>query len=79
MYTQLQTGETLVLYTDGVTEATNLDEELYGDARLLAALPSLKQLSAPEMIEGIKSNVDIFVGEAPQFDDITIVAIRKIS
>ncbi len=79
MYTQLQTGETLVLYTDGVTEATNLDEELYGDARLLAALPSVKRLSAPEIIEGIKSNVDIFVGEAPQFDDITIVAIRKIS
>ncbi len=79
MHIQLGEGETLVLYTDGVTEATNKENELFGDARLLDVARDLQGLSIHEMIKGIKANVDIFVAEAPQFDDITIVAIRKTS
>lgn len=79
MHTQLLAGESFVLYTDGVTEATNQENELYGDARLLDIVQELQNLSIHEMIAGVKANVDIFVGEAPQFDDITIVAIRRTS
>lgn len=77
MRINLFSGETLVLYTDGVTEATNKEEELFGDARLLDAVKNLQGLSCHEVISGLKSNVDIFVAEVPQFDDITILAIRR--
>lgn len=79
MHMQLLAGETFVLYTDGVTEATNKDDELYGDDRLLNVVKELQELSIHEVIKGVKANVDVFVAEAPQFDDITIVAIRKSS
>lgn len=79
MHMQLLEGETFVLYTDGVTEATNKDNELYGDARLLEIVKVVQGSSIHEVIHGIKADVDIFVAEAPQFDDITIMAIRKIS
>lgn len=77
MHMQLLEGETLVLYTDGVTEATNKANELYGDARLLDVVQELQGLSIHEVIQGVKANVDVFAAEAPQFDDITIVAIRR--
>jgi sigma-B regulation protein RsbU (phosphoserine phosphatase) len=79
MHTRLLEGETFVLYTDGVTEATNKDEAMYGDDRLLEVVKELQGLSVHEMINGLKADVDLFVGEAPQFDDITIVAIRRTS
>ena len=67
----------LLLYTDGVTEATNLDNQLYGDNRLLASSKGLQNMEIHDVISYIKADVDLFVGEAPQFDDIAIVAIRK--
>ncbi len=79
MNLQLLKGETFVLYTDGVTEATNKDDELYGDTRLLDAVKALQGLPIHEVINGIKAHVDVFVAEAPQFDDITIVAVRRTS
>lgn len=75
--TQLLEGETFVLYTDGVTEATNKENELYGDARLLNAVKNLQGSPIQEVIKGVKADVDIFVAEAPQFDDITLVAVRR--
>lgn len=78
MYTRLMTGETFILYTDGVTEATNKDNELYGDDRLLQVAKEKQNSSVHEIIKGVKADVDVFVGEAPQFDDITIVGIRRI-
>jgi sigma-B regulation protein RsbU (phosphoserine phosphatase) len=77
MQMRLMEGETLVLYTDGVTEATNAAQELYGDGRLLDAVRNLRGLSTRGVIGGVKSQVDFFVAGAPQFDDITIVAIRR--
>ncbi len=77
MHTKLLAGETFVLYTDGITEATNKENELFGDTRLLDAVKNLQGVSCREVIGRVKSNVDIFVAEAPQFDDITIVAIRN--
>lgn len=75
---QLNPGDTIYLYTDGVTEATNSSNELYGEERLLDALNSREFESMEELCGYIKADVDAFVGEAPQFDDITMVALKYI-
>ncbi|MCQ2489045.1 MAG: SpoIIE family protein phosphatase [Clostridia bacterium] len=73
---QLGPGDIVFVYTDGVTEATNAEQELYGEDRLLAAANSKYFESAEELCHYIKADVDAFVGDAPQFDDITMVAFR---
>jgi len=73
---QLEAGDEIFLYTDGVTEATNAQEELYGEERLLGFINTLKNYSADEVCAAVKADVDAFVGEAPQFDDITMVYFR---
>ena len=75
---QLQPGDIIYLYTDGVTEATNADSELYGEERLLNALNSGDFGDMNELCDFVKADVDRFVGGAPQFDDITMVALRYI-
>ena len=69
-------GDTIFLYTDGVTEATNGQNELYGEERLQAALNSQAFEDMQSLCDYVKSDVDRFVGDAPQFDDITMVALR---
>ena len=73
---QMQPGDVLYLYTDGVTEATNLEEELYGEERLLALVNKHTGSDARTICEAAKADVDRFVGEAPQFDDITMLCLR---
>lgn len=73
---QLAPGDIVYLYTDGVTEATNADNKLYGEERLLEAINSREFDSMEELCKFIKSDVDEFVGEAPQFDDITMLAFK---
>ncbi len=73
---QLKDGDIIFLYTDGVTEATDANEELYGEERLCAILNSREFSSMKELCESVKADVDAFVGEAPQFDDITMMALR---
>lgn len=73
---QLNSGDTIFLYTDGVTEATNSSNELYGEDRLLNILNSREYSSMKEMCAAVKEDVDKFVGEAPQFDDITMLAVK---
>ena len=73
---QLAPGDMIYTYTDGVTEATDSNNELYGEPRLQEALNARSWNSMEELCKGIKKDVDAFVGEAPQFDDITMVAIR---
>lgn len=75
---QLAPGDIIYLYTDGVTEATNANEELYGEERLLNALNSCKFDSMQELCKYVKADVDAFVGDAPQFDDITMVAVKYV-
>ena len=72
---QLEPGDTIYLYTDGVTEATNVEEKLYGDARLLALLNRMQGGSAREICEAVKADVDAFAGKAEQFDDITMLCL----
>lgn len=72
---KLEPGDIIYLYTDGVTEATNANNELFGDARLLEALNSCDCESPEQICEVVKSCVDDFVKEADQFDDITMVCL----
>ena len=66
-------GDRLFLYTDGVTEATNTQNELYGENRLLEFMNKNLNASATKLLPYLKSDIDKFVGEAPQFDDITML------
>lgn len=72
----LQSGDLLYLYTDGVTEASNLSDELYGEDRLLEKMNTYNTQSLPHLLEHIKIDIDAFVGDAPQHDDITMLALR---
>ena len=71
-------GDEIFLYTDGVTEATDKDNQLYGDDRLLAVLnrADARGLDAEALCRLAKADVDAFVGAAPQFDDITMLCLR---
>ncbi len=73
---QLEPGDTVFLYTDGVTEATNAHNELYGEERLQKALNARSFASMEELCAYVRADVDTFVGNADQFDDITMVALR---
>ena len=69
----LNAGDRLFLYTDGVPEATNIENKLYGEERLLSFMNQNSSLKATELLPKLKENIDDFVGEAPQFDDITML------
>jgi sigma-B regulation protein RsbU (phosphoserine phosphatase) len=73
---QLRPGETLFLYTDGVTEAMDEKERLYSDERLKETLHRLHHLQPEAMCREILADVARFVGGAEQSDDITMVALR---
>lgn len=72
---QLQPGDLLYLYTDGVTEATDAENNLFGEARLQAVLQQKMSGDIQTVCTQVKEDVDRFVGEAPQFDDITMLAL----
>ncbi len=70
---EMHPGDVLYVYTDGVAEATNASDELYGTERLLNVLNDNKDASMKELLEAVRTDVDEFVDEAPQFDDITML------
>ena len=72
----LNSGDMIYLYTDGVAEATNSNYELYGTDRMIEALNRIKNESAEEVLLSMKNAVDSFTGEAPQFDDITMLCLK---
>ena len=69
----LYPGDRLFLYTDGVPEATNVENKLYGEDRLLDFMNQNALAEATEFLPALKANIDEFVGEVPQFDDITML------
>ena len=75
---QLEKGARLFLYTDGVPEATNAQNELFGMDRLLAALNECNTDSPQQIVERVRSSMDVFVGDAPQFDDITMLCVEYL-
>ena len=72
---QLDSGEMLFLYTDGVPEATDSENNMYGTDRLLEAMNSKEHTDPLELLGSITDNVDQFVGEADRFDDMTMLAV----
>jgi sigma-B regulation protein RsbU (phosphoserine phosphatase) len=72
----LQKGETIFLYTDGVTEAKNPDDQLFSDERLQQMLSRFQQKGATDIIHTIRSEIEIFSEGTPQYDDITMLALK---
>ena len=69
-------GDKIFLYTDGVHEATNENGEMYGMERMLASLNEYKEKSLNELLTYVKNDVESFVGEAVQFDDMTMMGME---
>lgn len=74
----LEPGDEIFLYTDGVTEANDRENALYGEERLLTALNALEDVDAQTVCRRVKADVDAFVGDADQFDDITMLSLRLL-
>ena len=73
---QLSPGDRLFQYTDGVTEAMDQEGRLYGMERLGEILARNAELEPMELLGKIKEDIDAFVGDAPQFDDITMLCLE---
>jgi len=69
-------GDTLFLYTDGVTEATNWEDDLYGEPELLQALQRAPKEDLAAMVHYIRAEVTRHANGAPQSDDVTMVAVK---
>ena len=74
----LEKGGTLFLYTDGVAEATDPDNKLFGTERMLDALNIEPEASPKTLLSNMKKAVDDFVGDAPQFDDLTMLGVKLL-
>ncbi|HTB35263.1 MAG TPA: SpoIIE family protein phosphatase [bacterium] len=75
---ELAPGETLVFYTDGVTEAMNAASEEYGEERFQASMTRTVGRSAADMLPALVADVRAFVAGAPPHDDITLVLLRRL-
>ena len=73
----MQRGDRLFIYTDGITEATNDYDELYGEERLLNVIKSVKDsgMTSRDILDIVRNDITDFVLEAPQFDDITMLSM----
>jgi sigma-B regulation protein RsbU (phosphoserine phosphatase) len=78
MHTQLDCGDMLVLYSDGVTEATNLEYEEYGEERFMEVLRQHRTEPASEIVQAVKKSLADFTAGAPQADDITLVVAKRV-
>jgi len=76
-YIKIRAGDALVLYTDGITDAQNMAEECFGLERLKEAVKKNHKKPAKELHELLLKEVCDWVGDAPQFDDITLMVIVR--
>ncbi len=74
----LEKGDTLFLYTDGVLEATDSKDQAFGEDRLKEVLNRDPEASLEDLLDTVKEEIDSFVGDAPQFDDITMLAFTYL-
>ncbi len=73
----LSPGDLLLAYSDGVTEARNDHDEFFGDQRLISIIGKSAGISPEKVGEKILSEVDMFVGDAPRSDDLSLVIIKR--
>jgi sigma-B regulation protein RsbU (phosphoserine phosphatase) len=74
----LEVGDWLAIFTDGVVEAENTQQQEYGEARLIAMLHSAAMTTPAILLNNILADVDRFAGNAPQHDDVTCVLMRAV-
>ena len=74
--TQLRVGEKLLLFTDGISEAFNIDQQEYGETRLESFLRTHSTLSQADLIRRLTADVLAFCGDARPTDDMTLMSIR---
>jgi phosphoserine phosphatase RsbU/P len=74
---ELHPGDLLALFSDGVTEAHDEDENEFGEERLAEFLRPIRHEPAEALVEKVFSEIDRFAGSAPQYDDITLLIIRR--
>ena len=72
---QMEPGSKLFVYTDGVPEATNAAEEMFGKDRMLDALRAQEDSTPQAILESVRESVAVFMGNAPQFDDLTMLCV----
>jgi sigma-B regulation protein RsbU (phosphoserine phosphatase) len=75
---ELAPGDLLLLYSDGVTEASDLQDEEFGMDRTIDVLRACREQSASAIVNAVLAQIDQFVGAAPQHDDITLMALKRI-
>jgi len=73
----LAPGDWLVIFTDGLVEAENARQEDFGEARLLAAIEAGKAVEPADMLKRLMAEVDLFVGNTPQHDDVTCMLLKS--
>ena len=74
---QMEVGDTLVMYTDGVTEASNPAREMFGMDRFCSTLSTLADKNCRQIIETVKASISDFTAGAEQSDDITLLALKR--
>jgi sigma-B regulation protein RsbU (phosphoserine phosphatase) len=75
---RINAGESLLLYTDGLTEAFSSDGKMFGDSRLLNAIRSDRSFTANGLLDTVESNLNDFIGLQPLSDDLTLLVVRRI-
>ena len=75
----LASGDRVILYTDGIVEAMNEDNELFGFDRLLEVVQGAGEMTADALLKEIIRKVNAFAGEAAQHDDLTVIVISANS
>jgi serine phosphatase RsbU (regulator of sigma subunit) len=72
---QLAIGDKMIFYTDGIVEAMNAKEEIFGFERLIDVVQESKSLDAGSLLQKVLSRVNEFAGNAPQHDDLTVIVV----
>jgi sigma-B regulation protein RsbU (phosphoserine phosphatase) len=75
----LTAGDVLLIFTDGLVEAEDSNEQEYGESRMLSTLNSYSGAAAKEILRGLMASADQFVGATPQHDDITCLVLRTVA
>jgi len=75
---KMEAGDNIFMFTDGVTEAFNVADELYSEERLEALLRELKGKELKEVVDSVNKDVDLYSTGVPQSDDITVLAIKYL-
>jgi sigma-B regulation protein RsbU (phosphoserine phosphatase) len=78
-YIHLSKGDVVIFYTDGIVEAMNEHEEMFGFDRLLELVQTSQVLNADELLKKIIDQTNAFVGDAIQHDDLTVIVVRVVS